>query len=78
MTVGGAGSLTSLEEVNQSRFQSHSPLLHQLVLSAVAVNDAGNYTCIVKSCFDDAIIFNHTISLMVTPGKTVFKKLQNT
>ena len=72
MTVGSAGNLTSLEEVNQSRFQSLSSSLHQLVLSTVTVNDAGNYTCIVQSSFDDAVISNHTISLMViiTPGKT--------
>ena len=69
MTVGGVGSLTNLEEVNQSRFQGHSSLLPQLVLPAVTVSDVGNYMCIVKSSFDNAIIFNHTITLTVTPGK---------
>ena len=70
-TVGGSGSLTTLEEVNQSRFQSQSPSLHQLVLLNATVNDEGNYTCFVKSS-DNAIIFNHTISLTVIPGNLVF------
>ena len=68
MTVDGSGNLTTLEEVNQSRFQSRSPSLHQLVFPTITVNDAGNYTCIVQSSFDDAVIFKHTITLMVTAG----------
>ena len=72
MTVDGSGNLTSLEEVNQSRFQSRSPSLHQLILPTITVNDAGNYTCIVQSSFDDAVLFNHTISLMVTPGMYIY------
>ena len=70
-TAGGSGSLTTLEDVDQSRFQSQSPSLHQLVLLNATVSDEGNYTCIVKSS-DNAIIFNHTVSLTVIPGNLVF------
>lgn len=66
--LGGSGNLTNLEVVYQLRIQSTSPLLYQLVLLNADVSDAGYYTCIVKSSFDNAIIFNHTISLTVIPG----------
>lgn len=70
-TAGGSGSLTTLEDVDRSRFQTQSPSLHQLILPNAAVNDEGNYSCVVKS-FDNVIIFNHTISLTVTPGNLLF------
>ena len=47
LTVGGAGNLTTLEELNQSRFQDQ-PLLEQLILPVATVNDTGNYACIVR------------------------------
>ena len=70
-TAGGSGNLTTLEDVDQSRFQSQSPSLHQLILPNVTVSDEGNYTCVVRS-FDNAVIFNHTISLTVIPGTSLY------
>lgn len=73
MTQNGFGSLTSLEDVNMSRFQSQSPLLHQLVIPVATVNDTGNYTCIVRAFLNTVIIFKQTISLTVTPGNNSYE-----
>jgi len=70
VTADSSGNITNLGDVKNSRFQSQSSLLLQLTLPVATVSDTGNYTCIVKSSFDDTfVVLNQTISLTVIPSK---------
>ena len=66
-TVDSDGTVT-YTNLSQSKYLAESPLFHHLILPIATVNDAGNYTCIVRGLSDSDVTFSQTISLTVLPG----------
>ena len=73
-TNSGIDNVT-VDSISQTKFLSDSLLLHQLLLPIAAVNDTGNYTCIVRGPPGNNIVMisqvSQTISLNVSPGKYI-------
>ena len=66
-TKDGSRGTVTVANVSESRFLSHSPLLHRLVLSNATYGDAGIYRCIPQGPIGEVV--SETITLNVLSSK---------
>ena len=62
------GTVTSTN-ISQSKYLTNSSLFYHLTLPIAAINDTGNYTCIVNGFSNSNVTISQTISLTVLQGK---------